>query len=272
MNVLTDNITLFARTLQRTGFQLGTGQILESIRAVEAIGIASKEDFRSALFSTLVTRPSERQIFAQAFDVFWQNPELFERALASMLTQTPVPPREIPKTPGARRLADAFRAMHGPKPGQDRKTLELDARATVSTDELLSNKDFEQMTSDEIARARALISRMHWSLPDRMSRRTEAAGSVSSTLTRNSSAASDISRQHWPPVVTPCKVQISPPSIRCGTRPNAPVSERRARKKNGCRSTRNGPKGGLPREVIPRMPWLGHRACQGRTKRCSAGG
>ena len=175
MNVLTDNITLFARTLRRTGFLLGTGQILESLRAVEAIGIASKEDFRSALFSTLVTRPSERQIFAQAFDVFWQNPELFERALASMLTQTPVPPREIPKTPGARRLADAFRAMQGPTPGQDRKTLELDARATVSADELLSNKDFEQMTSDEIARARALISRMHWSLPDRMSRRTEAA-------------------------------------------------------------------------------------------------
>ncbi len=175
MNALADNIVHFARTLRRAGFPLGTGQINEALRAVEAVGIGRREDLRAALFATLVTQPGQRPLFAQAFEAFWRDPGLFERSLAALLPQTLIPPTELPPDAGARRVANALRAQASPREGENKLLLEVDARDTTSADELLAAKDFEQMTADEIARAKMLLARMSWSLPQRLTRRTEAA-------------------------------------------------------------------------------------------------
>jgi uncharacterized protein with von Willebrand factor type A (vWA) domain len=74
MTELADNIVHFARTLRRAGFPLGTGQINEAMRAVDTIGIAHRDDLRSALFATLVSHPGQRPLFDQAFDAFWRGP------------------------------------------------------------------------------------------------------------------------------------------------------------------------------------------------------
>jgi uncharacterized protein with von Willebrand factor type A (vWA) domain len=175
MGILAENITHFARTLRRAGFPIGTGQITESIRAVEATGIARRDDFRSALFATIVTHPGQRQIFDQAFEAFWRDPGMFEKALASLLPQTLIPPSELPPTSGARRVAEALQGHAKPRDGENRVILELDARDSASADEILAAKDFEQMTVDEIARAKTALARMTWALPEQISRRTEAA-------------------------------------------------------------------------------------------------
>lgn len=175
MSVLADNIVHFARTLRRAGFPLGTGQINEALRAVEAVGIGRREDLRATLFATLVTQPGQRPLFEQAFDAFWRDPGLFEKSLAALLPQTLVPPGELPPDAGARRVAEALRGQARPREGESKLLLEMDARDTASGDELLTAKDFEQMTADEIARAKAVLARMSWSLPQRLTRRTEAA-------------------------------------------------------------------------------------------------
>ena len=87
MSTLADNIVHFARTLRRAGFPIGTGQIAESLRAVETVGIARRDDLRAALFATLVTNPGQRPLFDQAFEAFWRDPELFEKSLAALLPQ-----------------------------------------------------------------------------------------------------------------------------------------------------------------------------------------
>jgi len=175
MSELADNIVHFARTLRRAGFPLGTGQINEAMRAVETIGIAHRDDLRSALFATLVTHPGQRALFDQAFDAFWRDPGLFEKAMAALLPQTLVPPSDLPPSAGARRVAEALRGQTEPRIGENRLQLELDARDTASGDEILAAKDFEQMSVDEIARAKSVLARMTWSLPEQSSRRTEAA-------------------------------------------------------------------------------------------------
>lgn len=175
MSVLADNIVHFARTLRRAGFALGTGQINEALRAVEAAGVARRDDLRAALFATLVTQPGQRPLFEQAFDAFWRDPGLFEKSLAALLPQTLIPPSELPSTAGARRVAEALRGQGTARDGESRLELELDARESVSADELLAAKDFEQMTVDETARAKSVLAHMRWSLPQRMTRRTEAA-------------------------------------------------------------------------------------------------
>lgn len=175
MSELADNIVHFARTLRRAGLPLGTGQINEAMRAVEAVGLARRDDVRSALFATLVTNPGQRALFDQAFDAFWRDPGLFEKAMAALLPQTLIPPSDLPPAAGARRVAEALRGQAEPRPGDDRLQLELDARDTASADEILAAKDFEQMSGDEIARAKAVLARLTWSLPEQLSRRTEAA-------------------------------------------------------------------------------------------------
>lgn len=175
MSELADNIVHFARTLRRAGFPLGTGQINEAMRAVETIGLTRRDDLRSALFATLVNHPGQRPIFDQAFDAFWRDPALFEKAMAALLPQTLVPPSELPPSAGARRVAEALRGQAEPRTGENRLQLERDARETASGDEILAAKDFEQMSTDEIARAKAVLARMNWSLPEQLSRRTETA-------------------------------------------------------------------------------------------------
>ena len=175
MNVLANNVVHFARTLRRAGFPLGTGQINEALRAVEAVGVARRDDLRAALFATLVTQPGQRPLFEQAFEAFWRDPGLFEKSLAALLPQTLIPPAELPSTPGARRVAEALRGQAQPRDGEAKTILELDARDTASTDDLLAAKDFEQMSGEETARAKAVLARMTWSLPERLTRRTEPA-------------------------------------------------------------------------------------------------
>ena len=85
MSALADNIVFFARTLRRAGLPIGSGQIIEALRAVEAVGLDHRADVRAALFATLVSHPGQRQIFDQAFETFWQDPKLFERAMAALL-------------------------------------------------------------------------------------------------------------------------------------------------------------------------------------------
>lgn len=175
MSTLADNIVHFARTLRRAGFPIGTGQIAESLRAVETVGIARRDDLRAALFATLVTNPGQRPLFDQAFEAFWRDPELFEKSLASLLPQTLIPPRDLAPTAGARRVAEALRGQAQPRDGENRVVLELDARDASSADEILAAKDFEQMSADELARSKAVLARMTWSLPEQLSRRTQAA-------------------------------------------------------------------------------------------------
>lgn len=175
MTTFADNIVHFARTLRRAGFPLGTGQINEAIRAIETIGVARRDDLRSALFATLVTHPAQRPLFDQAFEAFWRDPGLFEKSLAALLPQTLIPPAELPSTPGARRVAEALRGQAQPRDGEAKTILELDARDAASADDLLAAKDFEQMSGEEIVRAKAVLARMTWSLPERLTRRTEAA-------------------------------------------------------------------------------------------------
>lgn len=175
MTVFADNIVHFARTLRRAGFPLGTGQINEALRAVEAVGIERRDDLRATLFATLVTHPGQRQLFEQAFDAFWRDPGLFDKALAALLPQTLIPPTELPPNAGARRVAEALSGQAKPRDGEARTVLELDAKETASADDLLASKDFEQMSGEEIARAKAVLAHMTWSLPERPIRRTTPA-------------------------------------------------------------------------------------------------
>src|SRR5216110_1849876 len=88
---LASNIVHFARTLRTAGLRVGPGQVLRAIEAVEAAGLRKRDDFYWTLHSVFVNRRDQREIFDQAFHVYWRNPRLLEKMMEMLLPQIDVP-------------------------------------------------------------------------------------------------------------------------------------------------------------------------------------
>jgi len=86
-SALLANIMHFARILRATGLPIGPGRVIEAVRAVEAVGLTNKTDFYWTLHAVFVNRHDQRDLFDQAFRLFWRDPELIERMMALLLPQ-----------------------------------------------------------------------------------------------------------------------------------------------------------------------------------------
>src|SRR4051812_5598392 len=174
---LATNIVHFARTLRTAGLRVGPGQILRAIEAVEAAGLHKRGDFYWALHSVFVNRRDQREIFDQAFHVYWRNPRLLEKMMEMLLPQVGVPAEDKRKEI-SRRLQDALQPGQGeaPKAEDDEPPeVEVEATFTVSDREVLQHRDFEQMTQAEVDQALRAIARLRLPVPERRTRRYRAA-------------------------------------------------------------------------------------------------
>jgi uncharacterized protein with von Willebrand factor type A (vWA) domain len=152
---LADNIVHFARALRDAGVPLGPGAVLDALAAVEAAGFGDRRDFYVTLHAVFVKKHEHSLMFDQAFDIFWRRRGLIDKLIALMSPQAPTarPPRA---EPGASRVADAlFKST--PEERKPAPSIDLDARFTMSDQEILRAKDFAQMTAAEIDEARKLI-------------------------------------------------------------------------------------------------------------------
>jgi len=167
------NIMHFARTLRAAGLRIGPGQVIRAIEAVEAAGIGTREDFYWTMHAVFVNRRDQREIFDQAFHIFWRDPRLLERMLGLMLPQVQIEPDPAKKLEVNRRLQEALQAGRGEAPPDDREPpeMELDIALSWSDRELLQSRDFEQMSNEEIAQALRAIDRMRLPLDEMPTRR-----------------------------------------------------------------------------------------------------
>ncbi len=166
------NIMYFARTLRAAGLPIGPGKVLAAVEAVRAVGITDRSDFYWTLHAVFVNRRDQRELFDQAFHIFWRNPELLEKMMALML---PAIRSNEPGEEMSRRLAEALHAGEGDGKDQSSETeIEVDAAMTFSERELLQKMDFEKMSTAELAAARAAIRRMVLPIADLPTRRFAA--------------------------------------------------------------------------------------------------
>src|SRR5205085_6102329 len=104
---LLENLMHFGRTLRAAGLPIGPGKVLAATEAVQAVGITNRNDFYWALHAVFVNRRDQRELFDQAFHIFWRNPQLLEKMMSLLLPQLTVP--GDPETPEMmRRLAEAM--------------------------------------------------------------------------------------------------------------------------------------------------------------------
>ncbi len=170
---LVENIVHFTRALRKAGVKVGTAQVEDAIRAVEVAGFSRKGDFYHILRATLINRAADLEVYHQIFAMFWRDPEFLEH-LIHMFSPTLHRDDDNPekKKAAARRAADALEdAAPAPRPGKERKEIEIDARISWSANETLKAMDFEQMSADEIATASRAIRSLRLPVPPVLSRR-----------------------------------------------------------------------------------------------------
>lgn len=74
-NYLEINVVRFIHLLRHTGIRIGSGEVIDALRALMLVDLADRETVRAALKATLVKRAGEQQVFDKAFNVFFAAPE-----------------------------------------------------------------------------------------------------------------------------------------------------------------------------------------------------
>lgn len=143
-----------AATLRRAGMPIATGSLLVAAEALAAVGPGRRADVRDALRATLVRDPAGSELFDRVFEALYPSGLPLPEG-----SRIDLPRLEQP-APGSRRLMEALPAAGArarpPRP-RDRAP-ERDASGTASDREVLSRKDFEQMSAAELAEAYALVA------------------------------------------------------------------------------------------------------------------
>jgi len=156
---LAENIVYFARALRAAGIPVGPRSVLDALEAVKAAGVGTRDDFYWTLHAVFVKRHEHSLVFDQAFRIFFRKRGYLEQLMAMMMPQVMTPLTQ-PPAPASARVQEALFSEFGAGRQLEQRELEIEARLTVSDRELLQKKDFAQMTTAEIAAAKAAINRL----------------------------------------------------------------------------------------------------------------
>jgi len=219
---LAENIMHFARVLREAGIPVGPGAVLDALDAAMSGSLRTRDDFYWTLHAVFVKRRDQREVFDQAFHVFWKKPKMLEQLMQLFFHSITRSAPEEAKKAGFRRLAEAmFDKQESQSQRKKRDELEVDATFTASADEVLRRKDFEQMTVAEQAQARQAIARLRMHRTEIMTRRWQrAAGGPAIDMRRTLKGSMragghfiDLARRekrwHEPPLVVLCDISGS---------------------------------------------------------------
>lgn len=156
---LASNVLHFARVLRRAGLPVGTDRPLLALQALGIAGVGSRTDLYAVLRACLIDRIEHRELFDQAFQVFWRDPELLAEVMRLLLPAAPGASSR--RGPGAR-LREALMPAGAPLSRHAAAARERagadDAHGSSSDRERLRKVDFDTMTTAEWAAARRLMA------------------------------------------------------------------------------------------------------------------
>ncbi|MBE7424957.1 MAG: VWA domain-containing protein [Ideonella sp.] len=180
---LAENVMHFARVLRSAGVSVGTDRVQLALQALRLAGFDSRRDFHAVLSTCMLDRIEHKDLFDQAFELFWRDPDLEGRMRAMLLPKVRAQAALAPEQRENRRLGDAL--FPNPRPGQQPlqpdEQVQFDAAFTMSDRELLNKADFDTMSADEWHAARRALAQMRWvfePLPTRRQAGSPRAGRV----------------------------------------------------------------------------------------------
>jgi uncharacterized protein with von Willebrand factor type A (vWA) domain len=161
----------FARLLHDAGVEAGPRRLTDATRALGYVDLAQQADFRAALRSVFVGRKEDIPIFEAAFDIFWAPPD--PRVTAGMI---PGRSRSLPLSPERAKAWAAALGMNRSAMDREQETRDFAASSSgYSAEELLRQKDFDEMTWAETEQVRRLLEQTPWRVAERRTRRLRPA-------------------------------------------------------------------------------------------------
>jgi uncharacterized protein with von Willebrand factor type A (vWA) domain len=157
----------FARLLHDAGLDAGPGRLKDATVALNHIDLGSEVDFRETLRTVFVTRKDELPLFDAAFDLYWAP--IDPRVLAGSL---PGKSRALPMDP--ERAKVWLKALGLPESEMAREQEDRTFTASssgYSAEEMLRQKNFDQMTWQETEEVRRLLAQSPWRLAEKVTRR-----------------------------------------------------------------------------------------------------
>jgi uncharacterized protein with von Willebrand factor type A (vWA) domain len=164
---LAENVMHFARLLRAAGLRIGPDRVLDCVRALDIAGARQfplqRADWYWTMSAVLLSRQEQRPIFDQAFNIFWRDPRLAEKMMQMLLPQA-YGRAAKPEAEQSQRLTDALFRQQRENRG-DEERLELEARLTFSSREVLQRMDFDTMSAAELAEAKRMLAELRLPLP-----------------------------------------------------------------------------------------------------------
>jgi uncharacterized protein len=150
------HVVTFGRVLREAGLEVGPGRLADALTGLDLVALSRQDDVYWTLRQTLVSRREDLEAFDAAFRAW------FLRAPTAPVFRQGT---EVTSLRLLRRSAERKRAEEGGEPGEDQTTL------GYSPDELLRQRDFADLTSEEMENVSRLICEIASARPRRKSRR-----------------------------------------------------------------------------------------------------
>jgi len=131
---------------------IGPGQILDASEGILRTGIGRRDDFYMALRAVLVMDPMQFRLFDQVFHVYFRNPRLLERMIGLLL-----PTLEQHGTEGGAPIRRLIEAISTNTASDDEDSIAEYSQIGASHNEVLTDKDFEQMSLEELEESKQML-------------------------------------------------------------------------------------------------------------------
>src|SRR2546427_7949795 len=149
------DVVTFGRSLKDVGIPVRVGQIIDASRALEFVDVGCRSDFYTALRANLISRKEEIPLFNRVFDSFWEDRRL-DATAAVTLKETIQP------------LSGSDVTLMNLEDGEGQGSAGSSAYSLV---EILSKKDFSEMSIEDSLEMRRAILRIAARIATRLSRR-----------------------------------------------------------------------------------------------------
>ncbi len=153
---LAENVMHFARLLRGTGLRLGPDRVLDCVKALELADCNRRDDWYWTMSDVFLSKEEQRPIFDQAFRIFWRDPKLVEQMMNALLPKT-YGRAGKPEQEQSQRLSDALFNQKKAEQELNEQKIEMDARLTFSSREVLQRMDFDTMSAAELAEAKKML-------------------------------------------------------------------------------------------------------------------
>ena len=163
--LLAGNVMHFARLLRAAGLRIGPDRVIDCVRALELANCERRDDWYWTMSAVLLSKEEQRPIFDQAFRIFWRDPQLAQKMMQALLPKTYG--RAAKDEEQSQRLSDALFSQRNQREARavEEQKVELDARLTFSSREVLQRMDFDTMSAAELAEAKRMLRELRLPLP-----------------------------------------------------------------------------------------------------------